>query len=286
MTLSRRRKGGLRESASGTLLRLAPLGAFTGLGTFAVLDSAYFLAGLCGLGAAYAGKRLFDREGNARRELRRRTRDNVALLREVSRRDRVARSQMERLEALQGGVIESWELMPEEHRSLLDDEIFTVLEEIGEAARLARRRAALRANVSGTDVGEIHARIADLEREVQSLPEGSSLRQTFEVTLAGRRDELSGYEEMLDGISLINAQLESAESLLSNLRGDLLTLDGGLSPALAGSGLARLKERVSLFKRSLDEVRYALRDVPYLDEETDPTGKRHSQQPTEELPTR
>ncbi|WP_119070227.1 hypothetical protein [Rubrobacter indicoceani] len=287
MTLTRRdgRGGSLKRAA----YRAVPFTAFLGLGTAAALDAAYLVVAACGAGAYFTGKRLFDRERNARRELGRRMKANASLLGEVARRDRVAAPQMERLTALQSSVIESWEIMPEEYRTLLDDDIFTILEEIEGTAHLARRRAALRGHLANTDRRGIQARIGSLERDIRDLPEGSAVRQTFETTLAGRQSELDGLGEMLDGINLINAQLESAESLLANLRGDFLTLDTTLSSGRTGAGLARLKERVNLFKRSLDEVKYVLSDVPEPPEaradhpESDP---RKKQRPAEELPTR
>jgi hypothetical protein len=42
--------------------------------------------------------------------------------------------------------------------------------------------------------------------------------------------ELASGKASLDGIGMINAQLEDAESLLFNLRGELLPLDTGPSP--------------------------------------------------------
>ena len=75
---------------SGYLLRLAPLGTFTGLGALAVTTDAYFLAGLLGVGAAYSGKRLLDRRGNRRKELWRGARENVRELGRVAREDRIA----------------------------------------------------------------------------------------------------------------------------------------------------------------------------------------------------
>ncbi|MGI8649043.1 MAG: hypothetical protein ACR2KW_01500 [Rubrobacter sp.] len=270
-----------------TLYRFAPFTAFLGAGTLATFDAAYFLAAVCGAGAFFAGKRLLDRDGNARRELRRRSKENTALLKDVARRDRVAAPQMERMVALQSSVLESWDIMPEEYRSLLDDDIFTILEEIEGTARLSRRRTALRGHLANTNRGEIVARINSLERDIRGLPEDSTIRQTFETTLAGRRSELENCGEMLDGISLINAQLESAESLLSNLRGDFLTLDTSLSSDMTGAGLARLRERVSLFKRSLYEVRHTLDEMPDPDLTEDGiTRDIYRPQPTEELPTR
>lgn len=251
-----------KKSASSVLLRLAPLGAFTGLGAFAVYDTAYFLAGVCGLGAAFAGKRLMDREGNARRELHRRARENAHELKRVAREDRMSAPQMGRLIELQDGLLESWELLPDDYHPLLEEDIHTIIEEVENAAKLARRRSALRRHLERVDRREISRRIESLERDLADLDEGSALHSTFESALAGRRGELEGYSGMLNGISLINAQLEGAESLLGSLRGDLLTLDSGISPHALDSGLVRLKERVALFKKSLDEVAYAVEAIP------------------------
>lgn len=290
MSISRRRSGRPAEQIKAAAYRFAPFTAFAGTGTIALLapaNPAYFLAAMCGAGAFFSGKRLFDREGNARREVQKRSKQNAALLKDVGRRDRIAAPQMERLISLQSGVLESWYIMPDQYRSLLDDDIFTILEEISGAVGIARRRAALRGHLASTDRREIVARISSLERDIRGLPEDSTLRQTFETTLAGRRAELASCSEMLDGISLINAQLESAESLLANLRGDFLTLDTSLSSDMTGAGLARLRERVSLFKRSLDDVRYALDDLPEPGYEGHNGGREmYRSRPTEELPTR
>ena len=103
----------------GYLIRLAPFGAFTGLGTLAAVQADYFLAGLLGIGAAYTGRRLLDRQANRRKELRRRARENVRELGRVAREDRIASAQMKRLASLQEGLLESWELLPEDYRPLL-----------------------------------------------------------------------------------------------------------------------------------------------------------------------
>lgn len=281
-----------KDRISAALFRLAPLGAFSGLGAgFLAADfaGATVMAVFCGAGAAVAGKRLLNREGSARRELYKRARNNVQELRAVAWHDRVAAPQMERMISLQNGLLESWELVPADHRVLLDEDIFAILEEVEDAAWLARRRAALRNHLRSLsrydeapplqraarkarslwetprdvpDRREISRRIESLEREIENLPEGSMLRTTFENTLVGRREELEGFEDMQNGISLINAQLEGAESLLGSLRGDLLTLDSSLSPLAFDSELARLKERVRAFKRSLDEVAYTVEAMP------------------------
>lgn len=244
------------------MLRLAPLGAFTGLGAFAFFDAAYFLAGVCGIGATVAGKRLMDREGNARRELRRRARENAYELKRVAREDKIAAPQMGRLAELQSGLLESWELLPDDYHPMLEEDIYTIIDEVESAAKLARRRAALRNHLDRVDRKEIARRIESLERDIAALDEGTALHATFESALAGRRGELDGYGDMLNGISLVNAQLEGAESLLGSLRGDLLTLDSSMTPYALDSGLMRLKERVALFKKSFDEVSYAVEAIP------------------------
>ena len=253
-----------QRSASRYLLRFAPFGAFTGLGALAALppEPNLFLAGLLGLGAAVTGKQLLDRQGNRRKELKRRARENVRELGRVAREDRIAAPQMKRLAALQEGLLESWELLPEDYRPLLDEDIFTIVGEVEGAARLARRRAALRRHLESVDRREISRRIEGLEKDLAELEEGSSLRAPFESALSGRRGELAGYGEILKGISMINAQLEGAESLLSNLRGELLALDTGLSPGSLEPGLVHLKERVAYFRRSLDEVTRRVETLP------------------------
>ncbi|HSK99423.1 MAG TPA: hypothetical protein VK869_03720, partial [Rubrobacteraceae bacterium] len=210
-----------RTSTSHYLMRFAPFGSFAGLGALAALDGAYFLAGLLGVGAVATGRRLFDRSRNARKELWRCARENARELMSVAREDRIAAPQMKRLEGLQSGLLESWELLPEGYRPLLDEDIFTIVGEVEGAARLARRRAALRRHLDSVDRREISRRIEGLEKDLEQLEEGSRLRGPFESALEGRRGELASCEDILDGISMINAQLEGAESLLGNLRGEL-----------------------------------------------------------------
>jgi hypothetical protein len=152
--------------------------------------------------------------------------------------------------------------LPEEYRPLLDEDVFTIVGEVEGAVRLARRRAALRRHLESVDRREISRRIEDLERDLAELEEGSSLRAPFETALEGRRGELAGYAEILNGISMINAQLEGAESLLGNLRGELLALDTGLSPGSLEPSLVHLKERVAYFRRSLDEVTRRVETLP------------------------
>jgi hypothetical protein len=250
------------QGLSGHLIRLAPFGAFAGFGTLAVVDGAYFLAGLLGIGAAYTGRRLLDREGSRRKELWRLARENVRELGRVAREDRIAAPQIKRLMGLQEGLLESWELLPEEYRPLLDEDIFTIVGEVEAAMRLARRRAALRRHLESVDRREISNRIEGLERDLAELEESSPLRAPFESALAGRRGELASYGEILNGISMINAQLEGAESLLGNLRGELLALDTSLSPGSLESGLVHLRARVAYFRRSLDEVTRSVETLP------------------------
>ncbi len=251
-----------RRSASQALMRLAPFGAFSGLGTLAVVQAEYFLAGLLGIGAAYTGRRLLDRQRNRRKELWRRARENVRELGRVAREDRIAAPQMKRLASLQEGLLESWELLPEEYRPLLDEDVFMIVGEIEGAARLARRRSALRRHLENLDKQGISHRIENLERDLAELEEDSPLRAPFESALAGRRGELASCGDVLNGISMINAQLEGAESLLGNLRGELLALDTSLSPGALESGLVHLKTRVAYFRRSLDEVTRSVETLP------------------------
>ena len=243
-------------------MRLAPFGAFTGFGALAFVADAYTLSALLGVGAFVTGRRLLDREGNRRKELWRGVRDNERELGRVAREDRVAAPQMKRLVSLQRGLLESWELLPEEYRPLLDEDVFSIVGEVEGAARLARRRAALRRHLESMDRREISRRINGLERDLAELEEGSPLRVPFESALSGRRGELASCGDILDGISMINAQLEGAESLLSNLRGELLALNTGLSPGALESGLVHLKERVAYFRQSMDEVTRSVETLP------------------------
>lgn len=264
-----------KRNLSHTLYRLAPFGAFAGFGTMAAVSGGpggYLVASFLGLGAVYTGKRLLDRKENKRRELRNRARENVRELGRVARADRVAASQMKSLAALQEGVLESWNLLPEEYGPLLEEDIFTILGEVEDAVRLARRRSALRRHLENVDRRGIRRRIKDLEKDLAALGPDSELRAPFESALASRREELAGYGDVLSGVSVINAQLEGVESLLGNLRGELLAIDTNLSPRSIEPGLVQLKERISYFRRSLDEV---TRTVDHL-----PTNV------TEELPTK
>ena len=247
-------------------MRLAPFGAFSGMAVLVALPpnsaGGIVLTALLGVGAAVTGSRLLDRERNRRNELWRRVRENERELGRVAREDRISAPQMKRLVSLQRGLIESWELLPEEYRPLLDQDVLSIVGEVESAALLARRRAALRRHLESIDRRGISRRIQGLEKDLAGLEEGSPLRAPFESALSGRRGELASYTDILEGISMINAQLEGAESLLGNLRGELLALDTNLSPGSLESGLVHLKERVAYFRRGLDEVTRSVETLP------------------------
>ncbi|MDQ3910809.1 MAG: hypothetical protein M3305_03295 [Actinomycetota bacterium] len=251
-----------RRGLSYNLMRLAPLGTFTGLGTLAFSVEAYPVAVLLGIGALVSGKRLLDRKRSARKELFRCARANSAELTRVARTDCIAASQMKRLVALQDGLLESWELLPEEYGPLLLEDLYTVVEEVETAAHLARRRSALRRHLESVDRSAILGRIHDLQRELEGLEEGSALKSSFGAALEGRREELATYEEIPRAIGMINAQLEGIESLLGNLRGELLALDASPTALSAESKLVGLKRRVAHFRRSLDEVKQSVDLLP------------------------
>jgi hypothetical protein len=254
----------VRNAPPRRLARFIPFGSFSFLTVMMATggETSYVLAGLFGAGAAYTGARLLDRRANARRELSRRARENVKELGRVAREDRLAAPQTKRLVALQDGILESWELVPREYGPLLEEDIFTIVGEVGDAARLARRRALLRRHLESVDRRGISGRIEGLQRDLAQLPEDSPLRAPFEAALEGRRGELEGYADVLDGISMINAQLESAESLLGNLRGELLAVDNRLAHGSLDPGLQQLKERVAYFRRGLDEVTRSVESLP------------------------
>jgi hypothetical protein len=112
------------------------------------------------------------------------------------------------------------------------------------------------------DRRSIVGRIRELEREISSLEEGSALRTSFEAALEGRRGELEAHEQIPSAIGMINAQLEGIESLLGNLRGELLALDASPTALSPESGLVGLKQRVAYFRRSLDEVKRSVDRLP------------------------
>ena len=251
-----------RNLSRRMMVRLAPFGTFAGLGAVVATTDAWLLAVPLGIAALFSGRRLLDRRENARRELLSRVRHNRGELVRVAREDRIAASQMKRLVALQDGLLESWELLPDECRPLLDEDIFTIVGEVEGAARLARRRGALRRHLESVDRRSITKRIKELQKDLARLESDSPMRAPFESALQGRRGELEGYADVLGGISMINAQLESAESLLGNLRGELLALDDSLISGPQDPGLARLKERIAYFRRGLDEVTRRVETLP------------------------
>jgi hypothetical protein len=253
-----KRRGSLRRN----LYRLAPFGSMAGLGAAAAAGEVYPLAVLFGIGAVATGRRLLDRRRTERKELWRRARENARELGRVARSDKVATSQMRRLMGLQDGLLESWELLPEEYGPLLLEDLYTVVDEVEAAAQLARRRSALRRHLEAVDRGTIVGRIRDLEHEIKGLEEGSVLGRSFEAALEGRRGELAAYEEIPRAIGMINAQLEGVESLLGNLRAELLALDASPTSLSVESRLVELKQRVGYFRRSLDEVRRSVDRLP------------------------
>ncbi|MDQ3236219.1 MAG: hypothetical protein M3397_04695 [Actinomycetota bacterium] len=256
-----------KRSLSSHVRRLIPFGSLAGLTAIMAIppETNFILAGLFGAGAAYTGARLVDRRVDRRKELARRAGENVAELKRVAREDRKSAPQMKRIRALQDGVLESWELLPGEYRPLLDEDIFTIVGEVEGTARLARRRAALRRHLESVDLGGIRRRIEGLEKDLASLEPGSATWTAFESALDGRRGELENHADILEGISVINAQLEGAESLLGNLRGELLALDTSLGSPSMESGLVHLRERVSYFRKGLDQVTRAVEPLPEND---------------------
>jgi hypothetical protein len=265
MALPARRKA---RGTSLTLARVLPFGSLAGLGALATADGHLILAGALGAGALFAGRRLFDRRRNERRELQRRVRESVAALSAAAREDRSAASQMSRLASLQDGVIQAWEMLPDEYEPLLLEDLHTVIDEVEAAAVLARRRGALRKHLAATNRRTVEGRVRELEAEVAGLAEGTELRMRFEAALEGRRGELRSLEEVPRAVSAINAQIEGVEGLLGNLRADLLALDADPGARYSGPAqLAGIKERVAYFKRGLEEVsQRSLRDEPLAGE--------------------
>ncbi len=264
------------RSVYGSLARFVPFSSMAGLGVLAAVNGVETLAVLFGIGAAVAGRRLLDRRRNARKELWRRARANAAELTRVAREDGIAAPQMKRLVGLQEGLLESWELLPEEYGPLLLEDLYTVVDEVEASAQLARRRSALRRHLESVDRRAIVGRIRDLERELAGLEEGSALRASFETALEGRRGELAAHDQIPQAIGMINAQLEGIESLLGNLRGELLALDSSPAALTAESGLVGLKQRVAYFRRSLEEVKRSVDRLPGgpSDELTKPVPER------------
>ncbi len=257
--MARKRSGGSKH----ILYRLAPFGSMAGLGTLSVaMDAPVALTVLFGVGAVATARRLLDRRRNERKELWRRARENARELGRVARFDKISAVQMRRLMGLQDGLLESWELLPEEYGPLLLEDLYTVVDEVEAAAQLARRRSALRRHLEAVDRGTIVGRIRELEREIEGLEEDSVLGRSFEAALEGRRGELAARDEIPRAIGMINAQLEGVESLLGNLRAELLALDASPTSLSAESKLVGLKQRVGYFRHSLEEVRRSVDRLP------------------------
>ena len=250
MNVSAKRHGRFRRA----IFRVAPFASFAGLSVLTAVDGIDPLAVLFGIGALVTGRRLLDRRGNERRELKRRIRANAAELGRVAREDRIAAPQMKRLAALQEGVKEGLELLPEEHGPLLFEDLRAVVDEVEVSVMLARRRTALRRHLEAVKRRAITKRIRGLEEELEELEEGSTLRASFEVALESRRGELATYDEIPRAIGSINAQLEGIESLLGNLRGELLAVDLSITSPALESRLVSIKHRVAYYRRSLEEV--------------------------------
>jgi hypothetical protein len=202
--VSTRRHGRFRRA----ILRVAPFASFAGLSVLTAIDGIDPLAVLFGIGALVAGKRLLDRRGNERRELKRWRRANAAELGRVAREDRIAAPQIKRLAALQEGVKEGFELLPEEHELLLFEDLRAVVDEVEVSALLARRRSALRRHLAAVKRQAIIKRIQGLEEEVEKIGQVSTLRASFAAALESRRGELATYDEIPQAIGLINAQPE------------------------------------------------------------------------------
>ncbi|WP_047864900.1 hypothetical protein [Rubrobacter aplysinae] len=255
------------EKRRTNLYRFAPLGALGGFGAFAVASDASLLALACGAGAVAAGNRLWrGRQEAPYKELRRRIQDNLSELGKVAREDRIAAPQMKRLAGLQEGLVESWKLLPEDYAPILFEDLSAIVTEIEGTVLLARRRSALRRHLDGLDRRAVARRIKGLEKELAALEPDSELRKPFENALASRCRELESHDGILDGIGAINAQLENAESLLSSLRGEMLSVDAGLSAGSSGGlredRLEHLRQQVSRFRRSLGEVSRSVEEPP------------------------
>lgn len=246
-----------RPKASHLLWRLAPFGSLAGMSVLAAIPPngvfGYALATIFGAGAVYSGGRMLDRRRNRRLEIRRRARENVKELRRAASEDWAAAGQMRRISALQQGVLESWDLLPAGYEPFLAGEIFTILGEVENTAYLARRRAALRRHLKSMERGVLAGRVRTLVLDLLG-EEGSPLRRSFEGAPGRDHGETGGYNVILENVGAMNARIESAESLLRDLRGELLAL--GTKPVSGSeeSGLERIREQVAYFNRGLDEA--------------------------------
>jgi hypothetical protein len=71
----------------------------------------------------------------------------------------------------------------------------------------------------------------------------------------GRTGELAPYKDILEGISMVNAQLKDTKCLLSNLRWEMVALATSPSQGFLELDLAQLKSTVTYSRQSMDEVR-------------------------------
>jgi hypothetical protein len=209
---------GRSQDLSSYLIRFVLFGALALLCALAVTDGAFFLAALLGIGTVFTGGRLLNRKGNRRRELMSRARKDMRELGRVAREDRIAAPQMKRLVGIQAGLLQSWELLPEAYRPLLDEDIFTMVGEIEGAARLGRRREALRRHLESVDRREISRRIENLEQDLVELEESSPLWEPHESALSGRRGDLFAAEETSMTMARVHKPLWSP-ILEGNIRG-------------------------------------------------------------------
>jgi hypothetical protein len=220
------------------VLRVARFASFAGLSVLTAVDGIDPLAVLFGIGALVVGRRLLDRRGNERRELNRQIRANATWLGRVAREDRIATQQMKRLAALQEGVEEGFELLPEEHGLLLFEGLRAVVDEVEVSALLARPRSALRRHLAAVKRRAVMGRIRGLEEEIEKIGEGSTLRASFEAALESRRGELATYDEIPQAIGLINAQPEGID------RRGIAERKGNPPPSSLGSKLLIQQPRV------------------------------------------
>ena len=248
-----------RNLSRRMMVRLAPFGTFAGLGAVVATTDAWLLAVPLGIAALFSGRRLLDRRENARRELLSRVRKTGGIVR-LAREDR-DRGVADEARGVAGRALRELGSFCQKSAADLDEDIFTIRRRRLEgAARLAaggRDQAAY-----GSGGPAFHHQTHKDCRRIRAPGVDSPMRAPFESALQGRRGELAGYDDVLGGISMINAQLESAESLLGNLRGELLALDDSLISGPQDPGLARLKERIAYFRRGLDEVTRRVETLP------------------------
>ena len=128
---------------------------------------------------------------------------------QVGREDRIAAPQMKRLAALQEGILESFELLPEEYRPL---SLRTCARScrVEASVLLARRRSALRRHLEAVDRQSSFS-ACGASRGAEEIEEGSALRASFE---AGARSRVGSCRLRRDttGDRLDHRALEGIES--------------------------------------------------------------------------